>query len=162
MRESKAFLAVRLSGPTKHGQTFLFGWSHATRTRDRRHEGCILGCRHQHLQAQLALADRLLRRRGVSRRQRSCRERDDDHHRGPKSSRIVSISWSAVPASSPDRHFAQSRPTRFATILPRCRKAVKSEGLRKYAFAPNSCARTRSRGASEDVITTTGTSAHWG
>jgi hypothetical protein len=35
----------------------------------RRHEGCVLGRRHQHLQGQRAFADRLLRRRGgVSRR----------------------------------------------------------------------------------------------
>lgn len=38
----------------------------------RRHQGCVLGRRHQHLEAQRALADRLLRRPGgVSRRQTS-------------------------------------------------------------------------------------------
>jgi dihydrofolate reductase len=43
------------------GKTLLFGWRPATRTRARRHEGCVLGRRHQHLQAQRAFADRLLR-----------------------------------------------------------------------------------------------------
>jgi dihydrofolate reductase len=67
----------------RHRQTFLFGRSPATRTRARRHEGCVLGRLYQHLQAQRAFAGRLLRRwSGISRRQRSRRERDDDHHRG--------------------------------------------------------------------------------
>ena len=48
----------------------------ATRTRARRHPGCVLGRCHQHLPAQRAFADRLLRRRGgVNRGQRSCREK---------------------------------------------------------------------------------------
>jgi dihydrofolate reductase len=57
------------SRPVRHRQTVLFGCSAATRTRARQHEGNVVGRHHQHLQAQRAFADRLLRRRRrVSRR----------------------------------------------------------------------------------------------
>jgi dihydrofolate reductase len=85
--------------PIRHRQTFLFGWSPAMRTRARRHEGCVLGHRHQHLQAQRAFADRLLRRRGgLSRRQGSCRREDEDHHRGLLTSRGAEDRDAAVAA----------------------------------------------------------------
>ena len=71
------------------GKRFFSDGAAATRTRSRQHEGCVLGRRHQHLQAQRAFADRLVRRRGgVS--QRSCRERDDPTSAGPPFRRSAS------------------------------------------------------------------------
>jgi dihydrofolate reductase len=50
--------------PLGTGKRF-FSEGAPTRTRARRHEGCVLGRRHQHLQARRATADRLLGRRAA-------------------------------------------------------------------------------------------------